>query len=116
MLILDCGHEPTAQPDHSITNGIARNRANQTMCFDCAAKALKEDAESTGVLTAYSTVHHITTWDGQRLGIIIYRGPASGHRSYYQVSLWDGKLWYGWGPAESGTYVTLRRYKNQDAK
>lgn len=111
--ILDCGHAPT-ETDSKISNGIARDAAGNTMCYKCAADRLKADALADKVFVAYVSTDGkwITTWDGQRIGTV-HRRTVSGFKAYYRVTAY-GKIWYGQGPSESGTYVTLRQYKNQD--
>lgn len=113
--ILDCGHAPTKVAAGSISNGIARDIAGNTLCYECATKWIKETAEETGKTVAYvsSDGRNIITWNGDVLGTVIMAVPASGRRTFYRARLFDGKVWYGWGPAEVGTYVSLRRYKGE---
>lgn len=113
MTVLDCGHKPTE--NSGLGNGVARFEG-QTMCYDCATVKLKSDALMNNHIMAYvsSDWMTITTWDGQALGKVIKAHDSSdGRKTFYVCRLWDGRRWYGVGPAESGTYVSLRPYKNQ---
>ena len=110
--ILDCGHLPST--DAGIGTGVARDVTGKTLCYECATKWIKETAEETGKTVAYVSSDNtkIITWNGDVLGTITRR-TLSGYKAWYVARLWDGKLWYGQGPSESGTYVSLKRYKNQ---
>lgn len=110
--VLNCGHEPTPQKKGSLGTGAAVFNG-QTMCYDCAAASIKTGALADGRFTAYvsSDGTKITTWDGQEIGIV-RRRTVSGYKAWYQVTAY-GKAWYGQGPSESGTYVSLRQYKGE---
>lgn len=112
-MTLDCGHEPT--PTEGAGNGIAFDSDMSTMCYECAAGKLKADALMNNHIVAYvsSDGHRVTTWDGQELGKVLDYHDAGQYRTFYRAKLWDGRAWYGWGPSESGTYVSLRPYKSQ---
>jgi len=110
--ILDCGHE--SDPS-GFAAGYARSDEG-TLCYKCAADKIKADALMNNHLVAYVSLddERITTWDGQTLGEILFsRVSKAARKTYYSAELWDGRLWFGTGPAESGTYVSLRPYKNQ---
>lgn len=113
--ILDCGHVATPTEPGSLGNGVAHTSDGKTMCYKCAADMIKADALRDNHLMAYVSLDskRITTWDGQTLGTISDTHEANRHRTFYRAKLWDGRHWYGWGPAETGTYVSLRPYKSQ---
>lgn len=114
MQTLDCGHEPTKMEEGSLGTGVAHNVDGTTSCYNCATQWIKDSAVAHGKTWAYvsSDGKRIITWNGDFLGGILSRN-VSGYKAYYRAKLWDGTLWYGQGPSESGTYVSLRRYKNQ---
>lgn len=109
--ILNCGHEsdPTG-----LTAGYARDDTG-ALCYKCAAEKIKANALRDNYLFAYISADKksIVTWDGQILGTVSDTHKTSGHRTFYRAKLWDGRHWYGWGPAEYGAYVSLRPYKSQ---
>lgn len=119
MPTLDCGHPPTP------TDGLGTGRAyldGKTICYGCAADHDRETlAAGTPTLayvkpwpgTAYDAQNRvkIITWAGVELGWgWVARGDRYATRYHVNATIGGRKYW-GWTPANSGDYVTLRAYK-----
>lgn len=128
-IVLDCGHLATPKlvlmpnwPDYAGTpgegvtgaSGYATDPAtNKTMCYADADKAERERMRTSDRMFGYlSADMHITTWTGGHLGrVTSHHTSVRARKTYVQAIDQDGAKWYGVGPAESGTYVNLRRKK-----
>lgn len=114
---LDCGHEPTPQKPGSCTNGIARGPNGETMCFHCAATAIRREMRETGKATLYldKTERYVTTWDGQVIRKIVpfnvSRGNFGDRRLYFRFR-YLGEVWTGMGQG-AGMYCHVRRTKRE---
>ena len=110
--ILECGHEPT--PDSGCGTGysIARDTGRRS-CYACSDNLEREAMlHSDGKFFAYlsSDGYRVTTWSGGQLGTV-ERLTRNARQTFVRVIGQDGWMWAGVGPAESGTYVSLRRLK-----
>lgn len=110
--LCDCGHEAFSE---GLGTGYARTQDGRTLCYDCADEAQREDMRTADTFTAYlSTMNRsVTTWSGGVLGTVTeYHVSRAARKCYVRVTDVHGAHWYGVGPSESGTYVTLRRSKS----
>jgi hypothetical protein len=107
--MLDCGHEPTPS---GIGTGYARMPNGETLCYDCADNAQREDLKTATRYFAYlsSDDSHVITWSGGTLGHVTYLN-RNRRQTFIRMRDVHGRMWAGIGPSESGTYVSLRRIK-----
>lgn len=113
---LDCGHAPTLQHPGSITNGIARDSEGKTMCYTCAYKAQLKILDTDDVIVGYLSAdgRKVTVWTGETLMTVTRAWDSrAARKTYVQAIDHNGTHWYGVGPLESGTYVTMRRRKGK---
>lgn len=137
--LVDCGHY--AQPNFFLvpdwekyadtpgkgvtgTPGYGTDpETGKKSCFDCCHKADVELMRTADRFTAYLSDDHkrITNWPGGKLGTVTEYTESRGrwsqhgivHRCYVRVTDVHGNKWYGTGPVENGTYVSLRRVKSK---
>lgn len=127
----DCGHwtmpDLTLGPDWrnladtpglgaSGGTGYATESDGHTMCYACAGGIEIERMRTVDKVTAYLSPDSgkVTTWTGDTLArVTACHTSASAHKVYIQATDAFGGEWYGVGPAETGTYVNLRRRKVQ---
>jgi len=107
--ILDCGHEPT--PNAGCGTGYATARdTGKRSCYSCAEELERADMATAKRFSAYLSSDNmsITTWTGGKLGRVT-RMTRNDRQTFVRVTDIHGKEWAGIGPAENGTYVSLRR-------
>lgn len=110
---LDCGHAPT--PD-TIGTGYAETADGRRVCYPCADDMQRAELAATpagGRFGAYLSTdgRHVTTWTGGHLATVT-RLTGNRRQTFVRARDRDGRMWAGVGPAESGTYVTLRRIRD----
>jgi len=125
VTVCDCGHAPS--PDKFSSGYAVNSDTGKTLCYQCAAEVDREYAKTMaptdpalfayirGVMpAAHSSVEvTIVTWPGVQLGTgRIYRGDRY-NKQLHVVATIDGRRFHGRSPAESGTYVRLRPYRDQ---
>ncbi len=121
---LDCGHPATPR---GIAAGYATDPVtDRTACYACTADIIRAQFRALETVTIYvqpwpgEREYHdarnrvqFTTWDGTVLGwgfgSIVGRWDT---RRHYSGTI-EGVRVHGWGPTQSGNYVTLRPYKGQ---
>ena len=112
MTILECGHEPT--PDAGCGTGYSLDpKTGRRSCYPCSDNLEREAMlHSEGRFFAYlsSDGHAVTTWTGGLLGTV-ERLTRNTRQTFVRVVGSDGWMWSGIGPADSGSYVSLRRLK-----
>lgn len=111
----DCGH---AIPHGGIGTGYARTADGRTLCYACADDAQREEMRTAQRFFAYlgtpANPHSyppVVTWSGGKLGSVTYLN-RNDRQTFVRVRDVHGNMWAGIGPAESGTYVSLRRIKS----
>lgn len=113
--ILDCGHAPT--PTSGSGTGYATDSTTgETKCYACADQYEIDLLRTADRFVAYLSLDskRITTWTGGTLGTVTRAtDSAPAKKTYVRVTDVHGIDWYGVGPIESGTYVSLRRVKDQ---
>lgn len=107
---LDCGH--SLVPPVGISTGYATTREGERICYRCSDDRQRAEMASARRLTAYlsSDMRTITSWTGGKLGTVT-RVTGNERQTFVRVTDTHGGHWAGIGPAESGTYVNLRRVK-----
>lgn len=136
MPALDCGHKATPSfyaPGgrfYGVLNvpiymsgleisqsGYAITRDDHHICFECAdamqrAEILNttDDARVTGYTS--DDGRYVTSWTGGKL-MRIERMTSNARQTFVRAFDTRGRIWIGRGPAESGTYVTLRLAKGE---
>jgi hypothetical protein len=110
MTLLDCGHAPT--PDAGIGTGYATTPDGRRICYGCADSREAERMARGETIVAYlsTDARTVTTWTGGVLArVTSAHTSARARKTYVRAVDVDARSWHGSGPAESGTYVTLRR-------
>lgn len=117
-MILDCGHQPTK------TTGLGAGIAHlddATACYDCASghnlATMIEAGKGILYLSDFGIFDSgdvtLSDWPGvfkTRGGYKRSRRPVMSDR----IDVWftlDGSTWWGWGVAEKGRYIRVRRTK-----
>lgn len=122
--VCDCGHAPTPT---DLSTGYARTADGKTLCYECAADVDREKARTMqrgdSPLVAYvrdwptgGGVHRvdIVTWPGVKLGWGFVGRNVSRYATRHHVTATiEGRKFWGWTPAHSGNYVTLRPYAKE---
>lgn len=107
----DCGHQVTPT---AISTGYGTDpETGKSKCFDCCLaddiRRLRTEQRFTAYVSADGRT--LVNWPGGTLGrITSHHVSRAARKTYVQVTDVHGAKWYGVGPAESGTYVSLRRY------
>lgn len=119
-VMVDCGHYVT--PGHFYANGVPMTtgyaRAADTdarMCYSCADDMQRTELATADRFTGYLSAdgRSVTTWTGGTLARVTEHWTSrAAHKTYVRAVTPDGARWHGQGPAESGTYVNLRRCKS----
>lgn len=110
-MILSCGHEPTPT---AISAGFAGLPDGRMVCYPCADAIQRAELVTTDRYTAYLSrdAQSVTTWTGGVLGrVTSHHTSRAARKTYVRVTDVHGQHWHGQGPAESGTYVGLRRVR-----
>jgi hypothetical protein len=114
LAMLDCRHVSSTPAAYAtLRDGGAK------ICDECSASHDWIDALQTGRLFAYlATDGSITSWPGVAYGaakahVSAPRRVGFGRRIYVAWRGPDGWIWSGSGPADSGSYVRLRRTKTR---
>ena len=115
--LVNCGHYAT--PTHGeLTTGYGTTPDGYTLCFACCGEDDRAALAWRHELTAYQSGDNVTDWPGFILGRIEQRHttgwqytPTGGEyrRTYVTVRDVHGQIWRGSGPADTGTYVNLRK-------
>lgn len=112
---LDCGH--VATPREYVT-GYATTADGRRVCYACADDMQRADLLTQSRAFGYLSGDRVTTWTGGTLMTVTravnrtMRTPtATCRRIFVRATDVHGQKWYGSGPADSGTYVLLRRCK-----
>ena len=112
----NCGHEVIPG---GISTGYGQTREGYTLCLKCCGEdeaAMLPFAPDPYVAYLASDNRTITGWPGNPLMRVTRMTESRRARKVYvQAVDPSGVAWFGTGPRESGTYVTLRRYKGQQA-
>lgn len=110
METLDCGH--VAQPDGCST-GYGRIEGDYTMCYACIAQDEREFwIPLTNCTIAYlsSDGTRIVGWPGHTLMSVDRAWDSkSARKTFVRATDTHGAKWYGSGPRDNGSYVTLHR-------
>lgn len=130
--VLDCGHAPQPSfwadgstytvPDTGevldmtgrvIFPGWATVPDGRNVCPDCADDMQRAEMATAKRVVAYlaSDNRSVTSWTGGKLGTVT-RVTSNRRQTFVRVTDTHGGHWAGIGPAESGTYVSLRRVKS----
>lgn len=82
------------------------------MCPSCADDMQRDDMRDASRWSAYLATDErtVTTWTGGELGKVLSL-TRNARQTFVRVRDGHGHQWAGVGPAESGTYVSLRRVK-----
>lgn len=128
---LACGHEPTPTyytagtrvtvgdsvitmtGDEILFPGYGTDPdTGERFCYPCAGARERSRMARSSRFVAYLSTdgRRVTDWPGNELGrVTSSHDSRAARKTYVSVTAWDGSEWYGVGPLESGTYVTLRR-------
>lgn len=107
--LLDCGHPP--YPTEGVGTGYGRDEAGKTHCYECCFTRDVARLRTATRFVAYvsSDGKHIINWPGWVLGTVTYANVSKrAKKVFVRVTDVHGRHWFGQGPAESGTYVSLR--------
>lgn len=134
-VVVDCGHVATPNyflmPDWQSYADTAGKGVTGTPgygtdpetgrreCFPCCGKADIERLKTAHTFVAYVSTdgRHVTNWPGTVLGrVTSHKVSKAARKAYVTVTDVHGTAWHGQGPAESGTYVRLRRRKGNTGK
>jgi hypothetical protein len=122
-VMLDCGHwsEPSLvmDPNGGIGGaaGYATTADGRRICYADADAAQRDELRTAARFTAYLSGDGktVTTWSGGTLGRVTAQWESKrARKTYVRVTDVHGGTWSGQGPAESGTYVSLRRVKGDN--
>jgi len=115
--LCNCGH--VAESD-GFTTGYGETREGYRLCFACCG----EDETNmlpfrldpyVGYLSADN--RRVTGWVGNTLMHVTGVSESKAARKMYVKAVdATGAHWFGVGPRESGTYVTMRRYKGMGGR
>lgn len=113
MNTLDCGHAVTPSGIEVFGTGFAVSKdTGKRYCYPCAddlqREALLTEQRWSGYLS--SNERRVTTWTGGTLGTVT-RCTRNSRQTFIRMTDVHGQHWAGIGPAESGTYVSLRRVR-----
>jgi hypothetical protein len=128
-IVVDCGH--VANPDFFLVPdwrkyadtpgkgvtgfpGYGTDKDGKRLCYACIGRNEIESLRTENKIVAYlaSDNKTVTNWPGTKLGTVTYVNvPKAARKVFVRVTDVHGGLWYGQGPAESGTYVSLRKAK-----
>jgi hypothetical protein len=128
--VVDCGHAPaptfyragsrvtvgaeviTMTGAEIMFPGYGTLPDGRRVCVDCAEETERGDMRTARRFTAYlsSDGRNVTTWTGGVLARVT-RMTRNDRQTFIRARDSYGQSWAGIGPAESGTYVSLRRVK-----
>jgi len=133
-VMLSCGHVATPEfylvrnwRDYTDTPGMGVTGTpgygedpvtGERKCYACITRDEVESLKTATRIVAYVSGDgkQITNWPGGILGTVtgLHVSPSA-RKTYVSMRDAHGRMWHGVGPAESGTYVSLRPYKTQSA-
>lgn len=95
-------------------NKVASDRDGNRFCRECAEANELEAFASANHYTGYigSDERHVTTWTGKPLVTVtaLWESKRARRRYFAGVDA-QGNRWYGSGPRETGTYVSMHKRK-----
>lgn len=101
MELLDCGHAPTVT-ESPLTNGVARDSEDRTLCYECAADFDRAAIERGAIVHAYvsSDGKSVTTWAGIKLMTVTahWKGSQTWNGfpvHYFNAVAPNGSRYYG---------------------